>query len=123
MNFSLYLRKYKNIKVYIHWTFSLLLLWIMVSNLNFGANINEILWTLGFVELRVAMTEPLDNNAVFLLITLGWVLSGYSLVEMEAIEINSRTFWLLLASVNLILAPFKLLPAIPIDGERVLRAF
>jgi Zn-dependent protease len=49
MKLSLYLGSYRNIKVFIHWTFSLLLLWIIVSNVLAGAPIPDILWTVTFV--------------------------------------------------------------------------
>ncbi|AFL86059.1 Zn-dependent protease [Belliella baltica DSM 15883] len=49
MKLSLYLGTYKHVKVFIHWTFSLLLLWIVISNLRANAPVEEILWTLIFV--------------------------------------------------------------------------
>jgi len=171
MNFSLYLGRYKNIKVFIHWTFSLLLLWIVVSNLRAGADLNDILWTLGFVltlffcvllhefghalaaqrykiqtkditllpigglarleklpedpkqELWVAFAGPLVNIGIFIILSIGIYFSGNVLTEIETFEINANTFLLYLASANLILALFNLLPAFPMDGGRVLRAF
>ncbi|GAB2631592.1 site-2 protease family protein [Belliella aquatica] len=49
MKLSLYLGTYKRVKVFIHWTFSLLLLWIVISNLRANAPVEDILWTLLFV--------------------------------------------------------------------------
>jgi Zn-dependent protease/predicted transcriptional regulator len=171
MNFSLYLGKFKNIKVFIHWTFTLLLLWIVISNLRSGADYTEILWTLAFVlalffcvllhefghalaaqkynistkditllpiggvarleklpedpkqELWVAFAGPLVNVGIFLVLTLVISVTGTPFLEIENFEINAATFLVFLASSNLILALFNLLPAFPMDGGRVLRAF
>jgi Zn-dependent protease len=58
MKWSLYLGKYAGIKVFIHWTFSLLLLWIAVSGVRSGQSIEQIGWTILFIL------------AVFLCVTL-----------------------------------------------------
>lgn len=49
MKLSLPLGSYKNVKVYIHWTFSLLLLWIIISNFRQGMPGIDILWIIIFV--------------------------------------------------------------------------
>lgn len=49
MNWSLYLGKYAGIKVFLHWTFSLLLLWIAISGISQGQSTMQILWTMGFI--------------------------------------------------------------------------
>jgi Zn-dependent protease/CBS domain-containing protein len=49
MNWSLYLGKYAGIKVFLHWTFSLLLLWIAISGITQGQTTIQILWTMGFI--------------------------------------------------------------------------
>ncbi len=49
MKFSLYLGTFSKVKVFIHWTFSLLLLWIIVSNVVAGATAADVLWTIAFV--------------------------------------------------------------------------
>jgi Zn-dependent protease/CBS domain-containing protein len=49
MNWSLYLGRYAGIKVFIHWTFSLLLLWIAISGISQGQSTNQILWTILFI--------------------------------------------------------------------------
>lgn len=58
MKWSLYLGKYAGIKVFIHWTFSLLLLWIAVSGVRSGQTNEQIGWTILFIL------------AVFLCVTL-----------------------------------------------------
>jgi Zn-dependent protease/predicted transcriptional regulator len=171
MNFSLFLGTYKNVKVFIHWTFSLLLLWIVFSNLRAGASSIDILWTIGFVlaiffcvllhefghalaaqkyniqtkditllpiggvarleklpedpkqELWVAFAGPLVNIAIFVIIAIVLTITGIPLTTMETLAINGSTFLVFLASANIILALFNLLPAFPMDGGRVLRAF
>jgi Zn-dependent protease len=49
MNWSLYLGKYAGIKVYLHWTFSLLLLWIAISGISQGQSSMQIFLTIGFI--------------------------------------------------------------------------
>ena len=49
MKLSLSLGSYKNVKVFIHWTFSLLLLWIIISNFRQGMPGMDILWIIIFV--------------------------------------------------------------------------
>jgi len=51
MKFSLYLGKYRGIKVFIHWTFSLLLLWIIIANTQSGTPLADTGWTLLFILL------------------------------------------------------------------------
>lgn len=58
MKWSLYLGKYSGIKVFIHWTFSLLLLWIAISDVRSGQTNVQIGWTMLFIL------------AVFLCVTL-----------------------------------------------------
>jgi len=173
MKLSLYLGTYRNVKVFIHWTFSLLLLWIVVSNVRMGAPAIDIAWTIGFVltlffcvtlhefghalaaqrfgistkditllpigglarleklpedpkqELWVAIAGPLVNIGIFLLLSIILSITGFNLeqLNMEELKINANTFVVFVASANLILALFNLLPAFPMDGGRVLRAF
>jgi Zn-dependent protease len=49
MRYSLFLGKFKGIKVFIHWTFSLLLIWIVFSNARAGLPVEDILWSVGFI--------------------------------------------------------------------------
>jgi Zn-dependent protease len=171
MKFSLFLGKYKNVKVFIHWTFSLLLLWIIISNLRQGMPWIDIFWIIIFVlalffcvvlhefghalaaqkygiqtkdivlypiggiarlekipedpkqELWVAIAGPLVNIGLFIILSTILSITGFDLENLEEIKINPNTIILYLASANLILALFNLLPAFPMDGGRVLRAF
>lgn len=171
MKLSLYLGKYKNVKVFIHWTFSLLLLWIIISSLRQGIPGIDILWTIIFVlalfccvvlhefghalaaqkygiqtkdivlypiggiarleklpedpkqELWVAIAGPLVNVGIFLILSAVLSFTGFNIESLEEIKINPTTIILYLASANLILAVFNLIPAFPMDGGRILRAF
>lgn len=171
MKLSLYLGKYKNVKVFIHWTFSLLLLWIIISNLRQGIPGIDILWTIIFVlalfccvvlhefghalaaqkygiqtkdivlypiggiarleklpedpkqELWVAIAGPLVNVGIFLILSAVLSFTGFNIESLEEMKINPNTILLYLASANLILAVFNLIPAFPMDGGRILRAF
>lgn len=171
MKLSLYLGKYKNVKVFIHWTFSLLLLWIIISSLRQGIPGIDILWTIIFVlalfccvvlhefghalaaqkygiqtkdivlypiggiarleklpedpkqELWVAIAGPLVNVGIFLILSAVLSFTGFNIESLEEIKINPNTIILYLASANLILAVFNLIPAFPMDGGRILRAF
>ncbi|WP_194774447.1 site-2 protease family protein [Pararhodonellum marinum] len=171
MKFSLYLGTFRQVKVFIHWTFSLLLLWIIISNLRAGAPTEDILWTILFVlalffcvilhefghalaaqrygigtkditllpigglarlekmpedpkqELWVALAGPLVNVVIFIFLSIALSITGFNLENLEELKINGNTIILFLASANLILALFNMLPAFPMDGGRVLRAF
>lgn len=170
MKFSLYLGKYSGIKVFIHWTFSLLLLWIIISNVTAGTPWIDTGWTLIFVllifvcvvlhefghaltaqrygiqtrdiillpigglarlerlpedpkqELKVALAGPLVNVGLFLLLSIVVSLTGFDMELLDEVNLNGKSIWLFLASANLFLALFNLLPAFPMDGGRVLRA-
>jgi Zn-dependent protease/predicted transcriptional regulator len=172
MKFSLYLGSYKNVKVFIHWTFSILLLWIIISNMRQGIPALDILWVIIFVlalfacvvmhefghalaaqkygigtkdivlypiggvarleklpedpkqELWVAIAGPLVNIALFLILSVVLSFTGFNLenLELEELKIRPNTILMYIASANLILALFNLLPAFPMDGGRVLRA-
>ncbi|MFD2033546.1 site-2 protease family protein [Belliella marina] len=170
MKLSLYLGTYKRVKVFIHWTFSILLLWIVISNLRANTPIEDILWTILFVfalffcvilhefghvlaaqkygintkditllpigglarleklpedpkqELWVAIAGPLVNIGIFFVLSVILTITGYNLENLDTLQINGNTMLLYLASANLILALFNMLPAFPMDGGRVLRA-
>ncbi|HYC86454.1 MAG TPA: site-2 protease family protein [Chryseosolibacter sp.] len=49
MKYSLYLGRISGIKISVHWTFTLLILWIVISNIRSGLDLTEILWSIGFV--------------------------------------------------------------------------
>lgn len=170
MKGSLYLGKYKEIKVFIHWTFSILLLWIIISNSRSGVALEETGWSLLFIlaiffcvilhefghaltaqrygiktrditllpigglarlekipedprqELHVALAGPLVNLVIFFLLSIVVYLSGIQIELVEDTHVDGSTILLFLASANLFLALFNLLPAFPMDGGRVLRA-
>ncbi|EOZ92579.1 hypothetical protein A33Q_3960 [Indibacter alkaliphilus LW1] len=171
MKLSLYLGSYKNVKVFIHWTFSILLLWIIISNWRQGIPAADIGWTVLFVlllfvcvvlhefghalaaqrygiqtkdiilypiggvarlekipedpkqELWVAIAGPLVNVFIFLVLSVVLTFTGFNLESLEELKINPSTILMYLASANLILAVFNLIPAFPMDGGRILRAF
>lgn len=170
MKFSLYLGKYSGIKVFIHWTFSLLLVWIILSNMRSGIPWADTWWTLLFVvlifvcvilhefghaltaqrygiqtrdiillpigglarleklpeeprqELKVAIAGPMVNIALFFLLAVLISFTGFDVNLLEEPRLDGNSIWLFLASANLFLALFNLLPAFPMDGGRVLRA-
>lgn len=171
MKFSLYLGSYKGIKVFIHWTFSLLLLWIIIANTRAGVELADTGWSLLFIfalffcvilhefghaltakkygintkdiillpigglarlerlpddprqELWVALAGPLVNLVIFLLLILLITVVGFDAQSLEEFHLDGGSLLAFLASANLILALFNLIPAFPMDGGRVLRAF
>jgi Zn-dependent protease len=170
MKYSLYLGKFKGIKVFIHWTFSLLLIWIVFTNARAGLPLEDILWSLGFIltlflcvtlhefghalaarkydiqtrditllpigglarlekmpenprhELWVALAGPLVNVVIFITLGLYLYAVGYEWPEMEQFRIQASTFIPFVATANMVLAVFNMIPAFPMDGGRVLRA-
>jgi Zn-dependent protease len=170
MKFSLYLGRYSGIKVFIHWTFSLLLIWILISGLRGGQTLADTGWTVIFVlaiffcvilhefghaltakrygiktrdiillpigglarleklpddpkeELWVALAGPAVNIVIFILLSIGIAATGFDATQLEELSLGPNTIWLFLASANLFLAIFNMIPAFPMDGGRVLRA-
>lgn len=49
MKGSLLIAKISGIKIRIHWTFMILIAWIIISEARRGSNAEEVLWTLGFI--------------------------------------------------------------------------
>lgn len=49
MKYSLYLGQIAGVKIYVHWTFLILVVWIIFSNANANLGIIEILWSLLFI--------------------------------------------------------------------------
>jgi Zn-dependent protease len=81
------------------------------------------------VEARVALAGPAVTLAIFAALTIGGLLAGgwHEFREAALIESGSGASGILamvawLASINLLLLAFNLLPAFPMDGGRVARA-
>jgi Zn-dependent protease/CBS domain-containing protein len=171
MKLSLSLGSYKNVKVFIHWTFSLLLLWIIISNSRQGMPLMDIIWIIIFVlalfacvvfhefghaltaqkygiktkdivlypiggvarleklpedpkqELWVAIAGPLVNIGIFLILSIVLTITRYDFQNLDVFKIEAKTIVVYLAASNLFLALFNLIPAFPMDGGRILRAF
>lgn len=49
MKYSLYLGRVSGIKISVHWTFLILIAWIVFANMRSGLGPNEILWSVGFI--------------------------------------------------------------------------
>ena len=49
MKYSLYLGNISGIKISVHWTFLILIFWIVFSNIRSGLTFNEIVWSVTFV--------------------------------------------------------------------------
>ncbi len=49
MKNSLYLGKIAGIKILLHWTFPLIIFWIIFSNLRRGLNTEQITWSVIFI--------------------------------------------------------------------------
>ena len=72
-------------------------------------------------EIRIALAGPAVNGALALLLFLGVSLAAWAAGTPGALTHDSLPTQLLWA--NLALAGFNLLPAFPMDGGRILRAF
>jgi stage IV sporulation protein FB len=72
-------------------------------------------------EIVVALAGPAVNVVIWAVLSLLLGASG-SVETLAHIEDPARDFWGRLASVNLFLVLFNLIPAFPMDGGRVLRA-
>ena len=74
-----------------------------------------------YQELLVALAGPLVNLAIFvgILMALG---DSFKISDLESLNDSGTGLAIRIASANLILMLFNLLPAFPMDGGRVLRA-
>lgn len=170
MKYKLYLGKVSGIKLFVHWTFALLLGWVVYTDVRAGLSTVEILWSLAFIialficvtlhelghsltaqrykiktrditllpiggvaslesipekpkeELLITLAGPLVNVAIALVL-LPFI---YLFSSVEALgglsNVGGQNFLASLASVNIYLALFNMIPAFPMDGGRILRA-
>ena len=49
MRYALHLGKVYGIKISVHWTFIILIAWIVIANMRTGATLEDIAWSVGFV--------------------------------------------------------------------------
>ncbi|MCB9082226.1 MAG: site-2 protease family protein [Lewinellaceae bacterium] len=171
MKWSLRIARVQGIDVFVHWTFLILLFWVLLSNLQQGSNVVAALLSLTFIllifffvllhefghalagrrfgvktsnitllpiggvasmermpeepreELIIALAGPLVNLVLALLLGIFlWVQEG-GINWREVISLTPTNFVLGLFAVNVMLFLFNLIPAFPMDGGRVLRAF
>jgi Zn-dependent protease len=72
-------------------------------------------------EIAVALAGPMVN-VVIALSLWGWLAAANALVPAEQLSVTGGPFLERLMVVNIFLALFNMLPALPMDGGRVLRA-
>lgn len=73
-------------------------------------------------ELWVALAGPAVNLVIAGLIYAGLAVTGERLAPETWLETSDRSLLPMIASANLVLALFNLLPAFPMDGGRVVRS-
>lgn len=73
-------------------------------------------------ELWVALAGPMVNLVIAGLIYLWLFVSGAPLAPENWTEANDRSLLPMIATANLVLAGFNLLPAFPMDGGRIMRS-
>lgn len=171
MKSSLYLGQFAKIKVFIHWTFLLLIGYIIYSGVSAGQNMEEIGWHILFIltiffcvvlhefghalmgrrfgfktkdiillpiggvarfeklpekpqqEFLVAIAGPMVNFAIALILYATTSSGLPDIMNQELVSVNADSFLTLLWMVNLTLGVFNLIPAFPMDGGRIFRAF
>ncbi len=74
-------------------------------------------------ELWVAIAGPLVNVAIAIILGgILWVTGNFQ-INMEITAIQADNFFFMLMVVNILLVVFNMIPAFPMDGGRILRAF
>jgi Zn-dependent protease len=172
MNKKFALGRFAGIDVFIHWTFGILLAWIVYSNFKAGLDLAQVIWSVLFIlaifacvtlheyghalaarrygiptkditlypiggvarlekmpekpiqELVVALAGPAVNIVIMLAL---YIVSGGAVLDLHeddsSLIVQQSNFIPMLGFINIWLAFFNLIPAFPMDGGRVLRAF
>lgn len=171
MKNSLYLGRFAGIKVFIHWSFLILIGIILYSGISAHQPFEAIGWHLLFIltifacvvlhefghaltgrhfgyntrditllpigglarfeklpeqprqELLVAIAGPLVNFVIALLLSIVLRPDIHQVLAMDLSVITPANFLVMLLLANLTLGFFNLVPAFPMDGGRILRAF
>lgn len=171
MKRSLYIGRFADIKVFVHWTFLILLAYIIFIGVSAGHNMSQIGWHLLFIltifvcvilhefghaltgrrfgfrtkdivllpigglarfeklpenpkqEFLIAIAGPAVNFLIAALIFIVVRPSIHFMLNLDISSINGSNFFTLLWMVNLMLGLFNLIPAFPMDGGRIFRAF
>lgn len=171
MKSSLYLGQFSKIKVFVHWTFLILIVYIIYSGVSSGQNLEAIGWHILFIltiflcvvlhefghaltgkkfgfktkdiillpiggvarfeklpekpqqEFLVAIAGPMVNFVIAFALYVVTRSSAEDIVNQDIVVINAENFLTLLWIVNLTLGIFNLIPAFPMDGGRIFRAF